>query len=28
LADEFVGVLARYRQHQPMRDASLELRED
>jgi tetratricopeptide (TPR) repeat protein len=28
LADEFVGVLARYRQHQPMRDASLELHED
>jgi Flp pilus assembly protein TadD len=28
LADEFVAVLARYRQHQPMRDASLELHED
>jgi tetratricopeptide (TPR) repeat protein len=28
LADEFVAVLDRYRQHQPMRDASLELRED
>ena len=28
LAEEFVGVLARYRQHQPMRDASLERRED
>ena len=28
LADEFTTVLARYRQHQPMRDASLELHED
>jgi len=28
LADEFVAVLARYRQHQPFRDASLELHED
>ena len=28
LADEFVAVVDRYRQHQPMRDASLELRED
>ena len=28
LADEFTAVLAQYRQHQPFRDASLELRED
>jgi len=28
LADEFVAVLAQYRQHQPFRDASLELHED
>jgi len=28
LADEFVAVLDRYRQHQPMRDARLELHED
>ena len=28
LTDEFVGVLAHYRQHQPMRDTSLELHED
>ncbi len=28
LADEFTAVLTRYRQHQPMRDASLELHED
>ena len=28
LADEFTAVLARYRQHQPFRDASLELHED
>ena len=28
LAEEFVAVLDRYRQHQPMRDASLELHED
>ena len=28
LADEFVAVLDRYRQHQPMRDASLEPHED
>jgi tetratricopeptide (TPR) repeat protein len=28
LADEFTTVLARYRQHQPMRDASLELAKD
>ena len=28
LADEFVAVLARYRQHQPFRDASLQLQED
>jgi len=28
LEDEFVAVLDRYRQHQPMRDASLELHED
>jgi protein O-mannosyl-transferase len=28
LADEFTAVLAQYRQHQPMRDPSLELHED
>ena len=28
LTDEFVGVLAHYRQHQPMRDTSLELHEE
>jgi len=28
LADEFTAVLARYQQHQPFRDASLQLRED
>jgi protein O-mannosyl-transferase len=28
LADEFTAVLAQYRQHQPFRDASLELHED
>ncbi len=28
LADEFTAVLAQYRQHQPFRDASLQLHED